>query len=81
MEMEKQEGLADVASRVCETGGTVSGLGPEQENVVLGKEQWTVVRARRHAGKSVSQIARELGIDRKIVRRCLQQDAWRPYER
>ena len=69
MEVEKQEGLADVASRVCEAGGTVLGSGPERENVVLGMEQWTVVRARRHAGESVSQIARELGIDRKTVRR------------
>ena len=81
MEVEKQEGLADVACRVGEAGGTVLGSGPERENVVLGMEHWTVVRARRQAGESVSQIARELGIDRKTVRRCLQQEVWRPYSR
>ena len=36
MEVEKQEGLADVASRVCEAGGTVLDSSPERENVVLG---------------------------------------------
>jgi len=44
-------------------------------------EQWTVIRQRRQAGETVSQIARELGLDRKTVRRCLQQEAWRPYVR
>ena len=67
MEVEKQEGLAVIADGVREAGGTVSGSGPERGNVVLGREQWTVVRERRQAGESVSQIARELGIDRKSV--------------
>ena len=31
--------------------------------------------------RSVSSIARDLGLDRKTVRRCLNQAAWKPYQR
>ena len=81
MELEKQEVFVEVAGDRAGAGGTVSGSEPERENVVLGMEQWTAVRERRQAGESVSQIARELDIDRKTVRRCLQQEVWRPYAR
>lgn len=81
MEVENQQGLVDGAVEAPSMGGTVSGSEPERENVVLGLEQWTAVRQRREAGESVSEIARALAIDRKTVRRCLQQEAWRPYAR
>ena len=40
-----------------------------------------VIRQRRQAGETVSQIARALDLDRKTVRRCLKQEEWRPYVR
>jgi len=48
---------------------------------VLAVEQWEAIRQRRAAGETVSGIARELGIDRKTVRRCLDQECWQPYQR
>ena len=48
---------------------------------MVGQEQWEVIRERHGAGVSVSSIARDLGLDRKTVRRCLNQAAWKPYQR
>ena len=85
MEVENQEKLEDVAVRVRDAdraaGATVFGSEPDRESVMLGMEQWAAVRQRRDAGEAVSQIARDLGVDRKTVRRCLRQETWRPYVR
>jgi len=85
MDLEKQGKLIEVSEEVRDpgrlAGATVSGSNPDQESVVLGMEQWTVIRQRRQAGETVSQIARELDMDRKTVRRCLRQEEWRPYVR
>jgi transposase len=48
---------------------------------VLGQQQWQAVHERRARGQSISTIARQLDIDRKTVRSCLQQAAWQPYRR
>jgi transposase len=51
------------------------------EEPVIGKERWEEVRRMRAGGQAVSQIARETGLDRKTVRRCLRQSQWTPYRR
>ncbi|MFC5769082.1 IS21 family transposase [Thauera sinica] len=62
-------------------GVTVSGLKPDTEGDVIGREQWGAIQARRASGATVSAIAREFDLDRKTVRRCLKQADWRPYGR
>ncbi len=51
------------------------------EEPVLGLQQWEAVHERCSQGLSISAIARELDLDRKTVRTCLQQECWRPYSR
>ena len=51
------------------------------EEAVIGKERWEELRRMRAAGMALSQIARESGLDRKTVRRCLRQSQWQPYRR
>ena len=53
----------------------------DAEAPVLGQKQWEAVHERRARGQSISAIARELDVDRKTVRSCLQQAAWQPYRR
>ena len=48
---------------------------------MLGQHQWEAVHERRSRGQSISAIARDLELDRKTVRSCLQQAAWQPYQR
>ena len=48
---------------------------------MLGEERWEEVHRRAAAGASIRAIARELDLDRKMVRRCLGQAEWRPYQR
>jgi len=49
---------------------------------MVGEERWTEIR-RLHdqEGRSISAIARLMDLDRKTVRRCLRDGAWRPYQR
>ena len=63
------------------SGAIVSAIDADRESAVLGKEQWEMIRGRREAGETVSAIARELGIDRKTVRRAVRQANWQPYRR
>lgn len=86
MEVEKQNGDAKVTAPDSEglrpIGATVSApQGVDKESAVLAQEQWEAIRQRRDSGATVSGIARELGLDRKTVRRCLRQDGWQPYRR
>ena len=60
---------------------TVAGSTPDTEGCLVGQQQWEEIHARRAGGATVSAIARELDLDRKTVRRCLHQQAWRPYRR
>jgi len=54
----------------------------EQEGAMLNQARWAEVR-RLHfqQHQPVAAIARQLDIDRKTVRRCLREPAWRPYQR
>ena len=51
------------------------------EDAVIGQQRLEWIRQQRDAGVTVSQIARESGLDRKTVRRCLRQRQWQPYRR
>ena len=52
------------------------------EAEMVGEERWAEIR-RQHfeEGQSISAIARLMELDRKTVRRCLRDDAWRGYQR
>lgn len=53
----------------------------DTESPMLGQQQWEAVHLRRASGLSISAISRELELDRKTIRTCLQQAAWQPYQR
>jgi hypothetical protein len=66
---------------LCCAAAAVPLFGADMEAPVLGQQQWEAVHDRRREGHSISAIARDLCLDRKTVRRCLLQGAWRPYQR
>jgi transposase len=80
--IEPDEGCAAQGPRAlgC-AAATVPVFVQDTEAPVLGQQQWDAVHERHARGQSVSAIARELDLDRKTVRSCLQQAAWRPYRR
>lgn len=67
-------------ARRCQDA-TVVGSNPSTEANVVGQQQWEAIRALSAAGHTVSAIARELGLDRKTVRRARQAPVWLPYQR
>jgi transposase len=61
-------------------------MAPEIERIseanMVGKERWEQIRQLRFEQRlGLSQIARQLDLDRKTVRRCLRQSTWQPYKR
>lgn len=60
---------------------TVPVFPQDTEEPVLGQQQWEAVHERRSQGRTISAIAREMELDRKTVRSCLQQSSWHPYSR
>lgn len=48
---------------------------------MVGKDRWEEVRRMHSEGMSLAAIARETGLDRKTVRRCLRRGEWQPYAR
>lgn len=80
--IEPDEGCAAQGPRaLCSAAATVPVSREDAEAPVVGQQQWEVVHERRARGQSVSGIARELELDRKTVRSCLQQASWQPYRR
>lgn len=71
----------DEAPKQDQQVGTVSVSIREAELGVLGRQQWEQIRQRHADNESVSSIARDLGIDRKTVRRCLTATEFKPYQR
>lgn len=51
------------------------------EAPVVGKERWEELHRLRASGRTISEIARLSGYDRKTVRRCLREQSWTPYQR
>lgn len=78
-EVEDEQEVVELGVRP--RGATVSGTKPETEGAVVAEPLWQEIRARHDAGESVSALARELGLDRKTVRRCLREERWRAYRR
>ena len=64
---------------------TATMIDPERQMLgeveMIGQDRWEEIHRRAGAGASIRAIARELDVDRKTVRRCLRQTAWKPYER
>lgn len=53
-----------------------------REVCMVDQERWAEIRRLRHEERgSISGIARRLDLDRKTVRRSLQQTTWQPYRR
>lgn len=58
------------------------GVNPLGEVAMVGQERWQEIhRLVREERVPVAEIARRLDLDRKTVRRCLQQATWQPYTR
>jgi transposase len=60
---------------------TVPAGNPGAETDVIAEQHWRAIHERRGAGMNVSQIARELDLDRKTVRSALRRREWQPYRR
>jgi len=72
--------MADITVRDRETM-TPEACRLEEERMVQ-EDRWREIhRMAREDKFSVSQIARQLDLDRKTVRRCLRQQEWQPYSR
>lgn len=79
---EPDEGCAAQGPRALgSAAATVPMSKQDMEAPVLGEQQWAAVHERRARGQSISAISRELDLDRKTVRSCLQQASWQPYRR
>ncbi len=84
--MEEEDGMvqgldAQGPRALCIEATTVTGSTPDTEDTLIGQQQWEAIRERHAGGQSISRIGRELELDRKTVRLCLQQHAWTPYLR
>jgi transposase len=84
--MEEEDRLAEELAAqgpraLCSAVATVPGSNPDAEGSLIGQQQWQAIHERRAAGQNLSAIARELELDRKTVRSCLQQQTWAPYQR
>jgi transposase len=53
-----------------------------QEGLMVHEDRWKEMR-RLHVDErmAIAEIARRFELDRKTVRRCLKEEAWRPYQR
>ncbi len=84
--MEEEEGLmegfaAQGPRALCSEVATVAGSNPDTEDTLIGQQLWEAIRQRHADGQSISSIGRELELDRKTVRSCLQRQSWAPYRR
>ena len=68
---------------VVEERGTIApeAIGLEEDRMVQEGRWREVHRMAREEQLPITEIARRLDLDRKTVRRCLQQAEWKPYQR
>ena len=55
----------------------------QQENGgggVIGRDQWTEIKHVFASGWKIAKIAREMGLDRKTVRKAIQSDEYSGYK-
>lgn len=64
----------------CEVG-SMPAPGVGAEDGVVGQERWEEIHRLKAQGMTLSGIARETGLDRKTVRRCVRQVRWQAYRR
>jgi hypothetical protein len=57
--------------------GTAYAPGTGAEATVVGRDRWEQMHRLRAKGRSISQIARATGVDRKTARTCLTLVEWR----
>lgn len=76
-----KKSIEDKRSEVTVASVTVPAGNPAVETDVIAEQQWRAIHERRRAGMNVSQIARDLDLDRKTVRSALKRRAWQPYRR
>ena len=66
---EEEQGIASIAAQGPRALGsdavTVSASMLDTEDIVIGKQQWEAIHARRRGGQSISGIGRKLELDRK----------------
>src|SRR5687767_4673841 len=54
----------------------------DAEAVMVGQERWEQIRRMFCEERiAIAEIARQLSVDRKTVRRCLRRGEWQPYRR
>ena len=59
----------------------VPAVNPHGEDGMIQRERWEELRRLRDAGVGISEIARQLDLDRKTVRQWGRQTTWHPYQR
>jgi transposase len=64
------------------TGTIGPAITPDEEVPMVRRERWEEIRRLRLVeGVPIAEIARRFDLDRKTVRRCLQDPMWQPYQR
>ena len=64
------------------TGASLDPAGsPRGEDGMIQRERWEELRRLHLAGMGIGEIARQLDLDRKTVRRWVRQATWQPYKR
>src|SRR5215813_3957132 len=71
---------------LTEMEGAVGTIGPEvtltEEVPMVRQERWEELRRLWQQERlPIAELARRFELDRKTVRRCLRDPAWRPYQR
>jgi transposase len=81
VEDELNEGVEGQKRESAMASVTVPGGSPRAETSVIAEQQWRAILERRGTGMNVSEIARDLDLDRKTVRNALKRREWQPYRR
>lgn len=81
LEQQCSEGAQESTAVSVVAAAIVTGSTSETEFAMLTQSRWQEIVRLRSEGRSVSQIARTLEVDRKTVRACLRKQTWQPYRR
>src|SRR5712671_4074415 len=72
-----------MSTEVQPEGRTIGSEVISREEVpMVRRERWEELRRLAvDGGVGIAELARQFGLDRKTVRRCVREPAWRPYQR
>jgi transposase len=72
-----------MSTEVQPEGRTIGSEVISREEVpMVRRERWEELRRlAMDGGVAIAELARQFGLDRKTVRRCVREPAWRPYQR